>query len=100
MDVVICLDHTKLTDYADWALTNLPVFPEEVLSSTVRVPMPTSLVKEHGLSEAPGLVDLDNPLFSFRLPDGTADKFKASFSVLILIPSTRGASSFRHLFRC
>jgi hypothetical protein len=64
---------------------NLPVFPEEVMDATVRVPMPRSLVKEHRLTERDGLVDLSNPLFSFRFPDDTPDRFRVSLSLLVLM---------------
>jgi tyrosinase len=62
--------------YWDWAQPDLPVFPDEATVDKVRVAMPQSLIKEYKLDHQRGIVEIDNPLYSYHFQDETGVDFK------------------------
>jgi len=62
----------------DWAQPDLPVFPDEATVAKVKVAMPKSLIKEYNLKQESGIVEIDNPLYSYHFQDNTEKMFKVS----------------------
>lgn len=53
------------------------MFPDEALvAGKISVTMPSSLIKSRGLSANGSVVEIDNPLYAYRFPEGTADEYK------------------------
>jgi hypothetical protein len=44
----------------------------------VKVTMPQSLIKEYNLKQESGIVEIDNPLYSYHFQDNTENCFKVS----------------------
>lgn len=62
----------------DWAQPDLPVFPDEATETKVKVAMPQSLIKEYNLKQESGIVEIENPLYSYQFQDKTEKEFKVS----------------------
>lgn len=76
----------------DWARPNLAVFPDEATdSNVVRVVMPEELRKVYdGLKkEADGSVEIPNPLFAYKFPEGVEETAKKTFKIDGLSTTTR-----------
>lgn len=66
----------------DWARPDLPVFPAEASSSkVVQVKMPDSLRKEYNFP-AGKLVEIPNPLYSYKFQPGTQENIKVSHGTM------------------
>lgn len=73
------LDPSLTPRSVDWARPGLAVFPDEATdSNVVRVVMPEELRKVYdGLKkEADGSVEIPNPLFAYKFPEGIEENGK------------------------
>lgn len=63
----------------DWARRDRSVFPDEaMISGKITVTMPATLRNARGLSAKGPVVEIDNPLYSFKFPAGTTNEYKVS----------------------
>lgn len=77
-DPCLLFQQSLIFHVIDWAQPGLPVFPDEATVTKVTVSMPQSLIKEYKLEQERGLVEIDNPLYSYHFHENTGREFKVS----------------------